>query len=62
MNCCNRDETCFQPFKRYVGCNCRSTARRALSTGWDPKLKTPDMMASIKDEVNYILAESDGDH
>jgi nucleoside-diphosphate-sugar epimerase len=48
--------------KRYVGCNSRCTARRALSTGWDPKLKTPDMLASVKDEVNCIVAESDGHH
>jgi nucleoside-diphosphate-sugar epimerase len=47
---------------RWLGCNSRSTARRSLSTGWNPKLKTPDMLAYIKDEVNYILTEGDGRH
>ena len=62
MNYCDNDETCFQSLIRWLGCNSRSTARRALSIGWDPKLKTPDMLAYIKDEVNYILAEGDGWH
>ncbi|KAK2464545.1 hypothetical protein APHAL10511_003403 [Amanita phalloides] len=47
------------PVARFLGCNSRCTARRSLSTGWDPKLKTPDMLAFVKDEVDFILAEGD---
>ncbi|KAK2460901.1 hypothetical protein APHAL10511_007371 [Amanita phalloides] len=55
-------EKTFGFVARFLGCNSRSTARRALSTGWNPKLKTGDMLAYIKDEVNYLLAEGDGHH
>jgi len=47
---------------RWLGCNSRSSAKRSLSTGWNPKLGTPQMLAYIKDEVNYILTEGDGHH
>lgn len=49
-------EKTFGFVARFLGCNSRSTARRSLSTGWNPKRTTKEMLASIRDEVEAILA------
>ncbi|KAF8623651.1 hypothetical protein AX17_007350 [Amanita inopinata Kibby_2008] len=49
-------ESYFGFVQRFLGCNSRSSAKRALSTGWNPKKTTKDMLASIKAEVEAILA------
>ncbi|PFH53090.1 hypothetical protein AMATHDRAFT_1517 [Amanita thiersii Skay4041] len=41
---------------RWLACNSRSTARRSLSTGWNPKRTTKEMLAFVKTEVEAILA------
>ena len=37
-----------------LGSNSRCRAERSRSIGWDPKMATKDMLASIRPEVEYI--------
>ncbi|PFH45986.1 hypothetical protein AMATHDRAFT_8404 [Amanita thiersii Skay4041] len=46
----------FSFVARFLACNARCTARHSLSTGWNPKKTTKDMMAYVRPEVEAILA------
>lgn len=44
----------------YLGSNSRCKAERSLSIGWAPKKSTPDLLASIKPEVEALLVRDAG--